>query len=186
MAEKRAAKSGLGRDAQAKIDQKYDAELGHQCLAWIKAQTGFNFSSLDGASANLYESLRDGKALGQVVNKLVPGRISDKQMQAKMVFQQMELVNIFIETCKQYGVPEHECFATVDLTESQNMVQVVTCIQSLMRKFGIGPKEAEENRRHFTEEQLNAGKGVIGLQMGTNKGASQAGMNLGKMRHIVD
>lgn len=40
----------------------------------------------------------------------------------------------------------------------------------------IGPKESTEQKREFTEEQLQAGKGVIGLQMGSNKGASQAGM----------
>lgn len=40
----------------------------------------------------------------------------------------------------------------------------------------IGPKEACKNKREFTEEQLQAGKNVIGLQAGTNKGASQSGM----------
>lgn len=40
----------------------------------------------------------------------------------------------------------------------------------------LGPKEASGERREFTEEQLAAGKNVIGLQMGSNKGASQAGM----------
>ncbi len=39
----------------------------------------------------------------------------------------------------------------------------------------IGPKEAAENRREFTEDQLKEGQKVIGLQMGSNKGASQAG-----------
>ena len=38
----------------------------------------------------------------------------------------------------------------------------------------LGPKEADKNKREFTDEQLQAGKGVIGLQMGSNKGASQA------------
>jgi len=33
---------------------------------------------------------------------------------------------------------------------------------------------------------MKAGASVIGLQMGTNKGASQAGMSFGKSRHIVD
>ena len=40
----------------------------------------------------------------------------------------------------------------------------------------LGPKEADKQEREFTEEQLQAGKGVIGLQMGSNKGASQSGM----------
>ena len=62
--------------------------------------------------------------------------------------------------------------------------QVVDGIHSLGRtaqRIGyegpvLGPKEATGERRDFTEEQLQAGKGVIGLQMGSNKGASQAGM----------
>ena len=50
----------------------------------------------------------------------------------------------------------------------------------------LGPKEASQNKREFTEDQLKAGQNVIGLQMGTNKGASQAGMDFGRTRHIVD
>ena len=51
---------------------------------------------------------------------------------------------------------------------------------------GYGKKIAEKNVREFTEEQLKAGQNVIGLQMGSNKGASQAGQNFGKSRMIVD
>ena len=51
---------------------------------------------------------------------------------------------------------------------------------------GFGPKEADKNERHFTDEQLKAGQGVIGLQMGSNKGATQAGQSFGKSRMIVD
>ena len=50
----------------------------------------------------------------------------------------------------------------------------------------IGLKESEKNERMFTEEQLRSGDGVIGLQMGSNKGTSQAGQNFGKMRAIID
>lgn len=49
----------------------------------------------------------------------------------------------------------------------------------------IGPKEAEEQKREFTEEQLRQGEGVIGLQAGSNYGASQAGQNFGKIRQII-
>ena len=51
---------------------------------------------------------------------------------------------------------------------------------------GFGPKESKANPRAFTKDQLSAGQHVIGLQMGTNKGASQAGMNMGKQRKIMD
>jgi len=40
--------------------------------------------------------------------------------------------------------------------------------------------------RDFSDEQLKAGQSVVSLQYGTNKGASQAGMNIGKGRSILD
>ena len=49
----------------------------------------------------------------------------------------------------------------------------------------LGPKEAEANVRDFTEEQLKEGKNIIGLQMGSNKGASQAGDHYGRPRQIA-
>jgi len=54
-------------------------------------------------------------------------------------------------------------------------------------KFGkpsIGPKEAEKNERVFSEEKLKAGQTIIGLQMGSNKGANQSGINFGNTRHM--
>jgi hypothetical protein len=48
----------------------------------------------------------------------------------------------------------------------------------------LGPKESQHAPRTFTEEQLKAGSRVIGLQMGSNKGASQSGMNFGLTRQI--
>ncbi|NWZ58163.1 TAGL protein, partial [Haliaeetus albicilla] len=46
-------------------------------------------------------------------------------------------------------------------------------------------KKAQEHKREFTESQLKEGKNVIGLQMGSNKGASQAGMSYGRPRQII-
>ena len=50
----------------------------------------------------------------------------------------------------------------------------------------LGPEEATANKREFSEEQLRAGEGVIGLQAGSNMGASQAGQKFGKTRAIID
>ena len=50
----------------------------------------------------------------------------------------------------------------------------------------LGPKMAEKQSREFSEDQLREGRNVISLQYGSNKGASQAGMNLGKQRMIND
>lgn len=49
----------------------------------------------------------------------------------------------------------------------------------------LGPKMAEKNERQFTEDQLRASEGVLNLQMGYNKGASQAGLgSFGNTRHM--
>ncbi|CAH1785931.1 unnamed protein product [Owenia fusiformis] len=104
----------------------------------------------------------------------------------------MENIGKFLDGCYSYGVARSDLFQTVDLFENQNMTQVVVGLHALGRKAGakgkrgIGPKESQENKRSFTEEQRRAGEGVIGLQMGTNKGPSQAGLNFGKIRAIID
>ena len=65
------------------------------------------------------------------------------------------------------------------------MSQVVTAIHALGRKARkkgfegptLGPKEASKQTRHqLNEETARAGQSVIGLQMGSNKGATQSGM----------
>lgn len=49
----------------------------------------------------------------------------------------------------------------------------------------LGPKPSEECKRHFSEQQLRAGESVIGLQAGSNKGASQSGLSMGATRKIL-
>lgn len=75
-------------------------------------------------------------------------------------------------------------------------LQVLNGIVALARKAAkkgyqsdvpLAPKESSENKRVFSEEQLQEGKKVIGLQMGSNKGASQAGQTAyGLGRQIKD
>ena len=48
----------------------------------------------------------------------------------------------------------------------------------------LGPKESNKNVREFDEDTIVAGKTVIGLQAGSNKGASQTGMSFGTTRHL--
>ena len=54
-----------------------------------------------------------------------------------MAFKKMECINNFCESARAYGVPNEENFQTVDLYESQNMWQVIICLQALARKVSI-------------------------------------------------
>jgi len=97
-----------------------------------------------------------------------------------------------INEAKGGMVKESQLCATVDLYEKVNLVQFITTLEALGRAMvtagreGFGKAESEKNVRNFSEDQLKAGQNVIGLQMGSNKGASQAGQNFGKSRMIVD
>lgn len=74
----------------------------------------------------------------------------------------------------------------MDLWEGKN----IACVQQTLMNLGRlsvaqdnglfsgdpiwFPKKSKENPRYFPDNQLQEGKYVIGLQMGTNRGASQA------------
>nr|ABO26639.1 transgelin [Haliotis discus discus] len=182
----RANKSGLSAETQDKINKKYDSECAGEMLTWVASMTGESFNTA-GDMDNFQEVLKDGVLLGKLANALKPGSIPAKKLKSTTLsFKQMELIQLAVDVFKQMGVKDTESFQSVDLTERVNLNQVVICLQSVGRKAGHGPKEAQENRRDFSEEQLKAGQSVIGLQMGTNQHASQAGMNLGKMRMITN
>ncbi|CAO2635779.1 Cnn1, partial [Lemmus lemmus] len=54
-------------------------------------------------------------------------------------------------------------------------------------KVNVGVKYAEKQERRFEPEKLREGRNIIGLQMGTNKFASQQGMTAyGTRRHLYD
>ena len=142
-------------------------------------------------STRVHEILKDGVALCKLMNALKESsvkRIND----SKMAFKQMENIGNYLDASSAYGVAKEDQFQTVDLFEATNMAAVINGLHALGRKAsskgqkGIGPKESTKNEREFTDEQMRAGSNVIGLQMGSNKGASQAGQNFGKTRAIID
>ncbi|XP_022706571.1 myophilin-like [Varroa jacobsoni] len=190
MAENRAPKSGLAAEAQKKLLSKYDAQLASEVMDWVKRIVGVDFDP-SGEMDNVHEVLKDGTILCKLINVLKPGSIPEKKINAsKMAFKCMENINLFLDKAKEMGVMAEETFQTVDLWEKQNILAVVICLQALARKApkhgveGIGPKEAQGNKRNFSEEVLKAGQNVIGLQYGSNKGASQSGMSFGNTRHM--
>ncbi|KAK3097766.1 hypothetical protein FSP39_013008 [Pinctada imbricata] len=153
---------------------------------------------------NMYNVLKDGLILCKLIDDLLPTGLKldftrkafqETKMQAFASARERERIAIFLNKAMEYGVPESCTFQTDYLYEKTNLVQVCTCIRALGIEAQshpsytgpiIWPKKAEENKRKFSNDQLNAGQQVISLQYGTNRGASQAGMNFGKQRMIID
>jgi len=195
----RAAKSGIALEAQQKMMGKWDADQAITAVNWIAKTIEEPTLSTDGSMDNVHELFKDGYYLAKLANWVTPGCIPASKLTKRQTlpFKQMELIGMFLDKMKAGKNPggmvkDTEMFQTVDLFEKVNMVQFVFTIEALGRalltagRAGYGKKESEKNERHFTEEQMKAGQNVIGLQMGSNKGASQAGQNFGKSRMIVD
>ena len=185
---------GFSAQVKGKIDAKFDPAMAVEALNWIRRinpETPGPFTSDTVTSALVQEKLKDGVVLCKLMNALSPNSVR-KINTSKMAFKQMENIGNFLDACASYGVAKTDLFQTVDLYEGQNIPQVINGLHALGRKAGtkgkpsIGPRESETSKQEFTEQQLRAGDGVIGLQMGSNKGATQAGQNFGKTRAIID
>jgi len=191
---------GLTAELQRKKEAKFDAELSAEVFEWMHAvfedandQTGMeSLPRQIEQQADVHKALKNGVLLCKLVNIIQPGSVK-KINTASGVFKEMENINQFLKACETLGCKKLDLFQTVDLHEQGNIPQVINGIIALGRKAqnvysgpALGPAESQENRREFSEEQLRAGEGIIGLQAGSNKGASQAGQNFGKTRAIID
>uniref|UniRef100_A0A2K6T609 Transgelin n=1 Tax=Saimiri boliviensis boliviensis TaxID=39432 RepID=A0A2K6T609_SAIBB len=155
---------GMSREVQSKIEKKYDEELEERLVEWIIVQCGPDVGRPDRGRLGFQVWLKNGVILSKLVNSLYPDGskpVKVPENPPSMVFKQMEQVAQFLKAAEDYGVTKTDMFQTVDLFE-------------------------QEHKREFTESQLQEGKHVIGLQMGSNRGASQAGMTgYGRPRQII-
>jgi len=189
---------GLSREVQSKIDKKYDPELEERLVEWIMAQCGTG--QPEAGKTGFQNWLKDGCVLCELINSLHGANKPIKSIKTSgMAFKQMEQISLFLGAAEKYGVTKTDMFQTVDLYEGKDLAAVQRTLMALgslavTKNDGTYKgdpswfhKKAQENRRDFSEEQLTEGKNVIGLQMGTNKGASQAGMTgYGRPRQIIN
>lgn len=182
---------GLTAELNNKIAAKWDEAMAAQASGWIDAVLGSTFMAGVSDSETFQAKLKDGTILCELANAL---GAKIKYNNSKMSFKQMENIAKFLEWLNNIGVAKTDQFQTVDLYEGNNMPQVVAGVHALGRKASVleltsvalGPQEASSTKREFTDEQLRAGEGIIGLQMGSNKAALGAGQNFGKIRAIID
>ncbi|XP_038078316.1 myophilin-like isoform X2 [Patiria miniata] len=172
-----------------KIEGKRDHAQEHDMMVFIQQMTGVQELDLDNC-----ECLKDGKVLCQLINGLIDSKV--KVDHKTTPFSMRANLEAFIEGCKRFGVNEGDVFQVNDLFEGKNVPQFTQCIYAVGRKLQsddpdykgpiLGPKASVEHKREFSQEQMDAGKHVHSLQMGSSKGASQKGQSFGAPRQIVN
>lgn len=193
---------GMDVAISRKLNSRYDPDAERQVLSWIQQLIG---QQLPAGRENVQRALKNGHVLVALINA-VYDRTSNLPPRAQALprpikasslstpFKQMENIQKFLNACEAFGVTRDCLFQTVDLYEARNMAQVMATILQLgteCQRNGFqgptcGPKPSYANRRQFTDGQLRSGEGIIGLQAGTNKLASQKGMSFGTQRHVAD
>ncbi|XP_068604513.1 calponin-2 [Brachionichthys hirsutus] len=180
---------GLTAEVKSKIAQKYDLQKEEELSIWIEEVTGH------AVGPDFQKGLKSGVILCDLINKLKPMSVA-KVSKSAQNWHQLENLSNFVKAITDFGLKPHDTFEASDLFENGNMTQVQTTLLALasMAKtkgcssnVDIGVKYADKHERMFDEEKMKAGQCVIGLQMGTNKCATQAGMNAyGTRRHLYD
>lgn len=180
---------GLSAEVRSKIAQKYDPQKEEELRFWIEEVTGMSIGD------NFQKGLKDGVILCELINKLQPNSVKKINL-SQLNWHKLENLGNFIKAILAYGLKPNDIFEANDLFENGNMTQVQTTLLALASmaktkgmdtKIDIGVKYADKQARHFDDEKIKAGQCVIGLQMGTNKCASQAGMTAyGTRRHLYD
>lgn len=188
----RAEKSGLAADIQQKRFDTYPKHDERRVIDWMEDVLG------EEMECNFYEWLRDGCVLCRLFNEIeddLSNKIPSKHCKpTTILFKQLENIDMFIKACKSYGLSECDCFVTLDLHELNDLAQVLTTVFALDRKAHkkgwdgpyLSPKEADENKREFSEDQMRASAGLMPLQSAFPAGASQKGMTApGTRRQLI-
>jgi len=187
---------GLSREVKMRIAARYSEEMEKKQKAWIVDITGIELP--EDSEMSFHELLKDGIVLCTLAEKLKPGSIKKPFPHTKLLnsFRCMENITCFLEVSeKSFNVPVASLFQTCDLYDASNMTQVQCCIQAfasaaltqgLISECEFAVKLATKNKRNFDEKTMRAGETMVGLQMGSNKGASQAGMSFGTPRQLYD
>lgn len=180
---------GLSAAVKNKLASKYDPQKEEELRLWIHEVTGHQLPK------NFMDGLKDGVVLCELINTLQPGSVR-KINNPTQNWHQLENIGHFIRAITEYGLKPHDIFEANDLFENTNHTQVQSTLITLAgmakskgfhTKYDIGVKYSEKQARCFAPEKLKEGRNVIGLQMGTNKYASQKGMTAyGTKRHLYD
>jgi len=169
-------KRGIDKEIQAKLAAKFDAKKAEACLNWIAACTKKE------VTGDFEADLKDGYLLCFLLRHISRKTYKDLKIKAKKTKQPFVCrtqIQNFVKGCKQLGMVETDVCSSQDLYEGDNLNNVVNHLYALNAicyklesagKYkgpfivGAGTKFAVENKRNFTQEQLNAGKNMVPKQ----------------------
>jgi len=179
---------GFSRECAMKSAAKFSLERAQECMDWIEAVIERKIEYPEGAEGIRDQNdfgavLKNGHLLCETVNKLNPGSVK-KINTMNAPFKQRENIELYLKACEAYGLSAQDLYQVNDLYENKNLYMVVDnlyALGGLAQRNGfdgpvLGKKMATETKREFDQATLKAGQSVIGLQYGSNKGASQRGM----------
>jgi len=170
-------KRGIDKELQAKLMNKFDSGKADACLKWIAASTKKEVTGDFGAD------LKDGYLLCQLLKHISSKTYKKLHIKAKPTKQPFHCrtqIQNFVRGSKELGMAETDVCSSQDLYEGDNLNNVVNHLYALnaicyklheQKKYrgpfieGAHTKFAKENKRHFTQEQLNLAKSTIPLQM---------------------
>uniref|UniRef100_A0A3B1IJ60 Transgelin 2 n=1 Tax=Astyanax mexicanus TaxID=7994 RepID=A0A3B1IJ60_ASTMX len=174
---------GLSREVQSKIDKKYDPELEERLVEWIVAQCGPSVGRPQPGKQGFQTWLKDGCVSSLTIVSLPLNEILEPTAAPARIHLPLHSRGRYVirkTLCKDLAAVQMTLMAlgSIAVTKSDG------CYRGDPSWFH---RKAQENKREFSDEQLKEGQSVIGLQMGTNKGASQAGMTgYGRPRQILN
>uniref|UniRef100_A0A2R9C763 Calponin-2 n=1 Tax=Pan paniscus TaxID=9597 RepID=A0A2R9C763_PANPA len=155
----------LSAEVKNRLLSKYDPQKEAELHSWIKGLTSLSISP------DFQKGVKDRIILHTLMNELQPGSN----------WHQLENLSNFIKAIVSYGMNPMDLFEASNLFESGNMMQVQVSLLALAGKAKTKGLQSGVDISNTTK----AGQCVIGLQMGTNKCASQSGMTMyGTRRHL--
>ncbi|KAF2719701.1 hypothetical protein K431DRAFT_286498, partial [Polychaeton citri CBS 116435] len=143
-----ASVSSLDHDMRQLRLGRYTPAAANEARRWIEETLGKSLPSSD-----LLQSLKDGVALCELANLVLPPP-GIKFKKSAMPFIQMENISHFLKACEMHplNLPAHDRFLTVDLFEAKDPAQVLQCLGAFSRQAHavspskvrsvIGPKKA--------------------------------------------
>ncbi|KAJ7357413.1 Transgelin-3 [Desmophyllum pertusum] len=169
---------GLTSELENKKRVAYDCELAKKACEWMNevCKTATPEYCVDFAGdyswEGTHQKLKDGKLLIAAANIVAPDK-KKKIQTLNSPFKLMENIGNFLAIADGIGVSSTDLFQTASLYDGTDLKDVINGMDAFARKTikmsvpGIptyaGPVEADKNVREFTEEQLKAGKDVVGM-----------------------